>query len=204
MCRTAEIDCFKPADKSAVLVAICAAAGMCDSRPNHWLNSSRLATVYRPSRLTGIPDLAQRCAVETGWARKAAISFQPCSTAVSSLCRVLRGFSRFMPLRTLLGQSLQATSIRLKRNESRTDGIRFCLWKIRVQCQKGSSFEGAMTPTVLRKNPCSGKPPAVQRCYANTFFRAFKSDCGLRSGTVASISAGLCPSTILPRTTRIT
>src|SRR6478672_11691012 len=62
---------------SASSVITCAGFGMCDSRPSHALTSSRSATVKRPSRRTGIPSLAQRCAVATGMPRYRAMAVQP-------------------------------------------------------------------------------------------------------------------------------
>ena len=71
---------------SASLVITCAGFGMCDSRPNHALTASRSATMERPSRRTGIPSLAQRCAVATGIPRKPAIAVQPLSGPSAAGC----------------------------------------------------------------------------------------------------------------------
>ena len=75
--RTAEIDSRSPAARSALFTAMCAGLGILDSRPSHCRRSLASATVNRPWRCTGIPPLAQRCAMFTGRARKSAIAFQP-------------------------------------------------------------------------------------------------------------------------------
>jgi hypothetical protein len=48
-----------------------------DSRVSQRSSSSGDAATYRPIRVTGIPSVAQRCAVETGWLRNLAIAAQP-------------------------------------------------------------------------------------------------------------------------------
>jgi hypothetical protein len=57
------MDSFRAAVTSASAVRTCAGAGMCASFPNHRRISSASATVKRPCLLTGMPLLAQRCAV---------------------------------------------------------------------------------------------------------------------------------------------
>jgi hypothetical protein len=84
--RAAAIDSFNAAATSASWVITWAGFGMCDSRPSHALTASRSATADRPSRRTGIPSLAQRCAVATGMPRYRAMAVQPLSSPPTVGC----------------------------------------------------------------------------------------------------------------------
>jgi len=50
-----------------------------DCRPSQRFNSSGDAYTRRPSRSTGMPEPAQRCATDRGCPRNSAIAFQPVS-----------------------------------------------------------------------------------------------------------------------------
>src|SRR2546426_5164259 len=56
------------------------------SRVSQRSNSAGDAATYRPMRVTGIPSLDQRCAVEIGWLRNLAIAAHPFNDSSGFFC----------------------------------------------------------------------------------------------------------------------
>ena len=89
--RTYESPRFSSELRSVVSVAIW--TGSAASLPSQRFSSSGEACTRRPSRVTGMPDLAQRCTAEIGSPRKVAIWRHPLRAPDSGFVFALLGFA---------------------------------------------------------------------------------------------------------------